>query len=369
MGIQKKIAVLPGDGIGPEVMAQGIKALKAIEDKYGHTFTIKESLIGGIAIDKTGNPLPQETLENALDADAVLLGAIGTPKYADPTLKVRPEQGLLGLRKALGLYANIRPVKAYDKLVGLSPIKNDRIKGADFVIYRELTGGIYFGENGRSEDGQNAYDTMHYHRTEIERIAHEAFKSAQNRRNELCLVDKANVLESSRFWRETVDVVAKEYPDVSLTYLYVDNAAMQLILNPTRFDVMLTANLFGDILSDEASVIAGSLGLLPSASIGAKRCLFEPVHGSYPEGAGKDIANPSAMILSVAMMFDHFNMHQEARDIYDAIDTCMDKSIMTTDLNPEVSYSCSQFGDIVESIIQGEEINIKSVKAGSYSII
>ena len=280
MRVNKKIAILPGDGIGPEVMAQGVKTLKAIEDKYGHEFKLKEAIIGGIAIDQTGNPLPEKTLEVALDADAVLLGAIGTPKYADPTLKVRPEQGLLGLRKALGLYANIRPIKAYDNLVGLSPIKNERIKGADFVIFRELTGGIYFGESGYADDGETGYDTMTYERYEIERIAHAAFKSAMLRRKELCLVDKANVLESSRFWRNTVDRIAKEYPEVELSYLYIDNAAMQVILNPTRFDVVLTANLFGDILSDEASVIGGSLGLLPSASIGDKRCLFEPVHGS-----------------------------------------------------------------------------------------
>ena len=369
MGVSKKIAVLAGDGIGPEVMAQGIKALKAIEDKYGHEFKLKEALMGGCAIDETGNPLPEKTLEIALDADAVLLGAIGSPKYADPTLKVRPEQGLLGLRKALGLYANIRPVKAYDKLVGLSPIKNERIKGADFVIFRELTGGIYFGESGTSEDGHTSFDTMTYTTPEVERIAHAAFKSALQRRKQLCLVDKANVLESSRFWRNTVDRVAKEYPSVDLDYLYIDNAAMQVILNPKRFDVVLTANLFGDILSDEASVIGGSLGLLPSASIGEDRCLFEPVHGSYPEGAGKDIANPTAMILSVAMMLDHLGLQQEAQDVYQAIDTCMDKSIMTEDLNPEVSYSCSQFGDVVESIISGDEINIKGVQEGSYSII
>ena len=369
MATLNKIAVLSGDGIGPEVMAQGIKALKAIEEKYNHNFLLKEALMGGIAIDKTGSPLPKETLDIALAADAVLLGAIGTPKYADPTLKVRPEQGLLGLRKALGLYANIRPVKAYDKLVGLSPIKNDRIQGADFVIYRELTGGIYFGDSGRNTDNTKSWDTMSYEAYEIERIAHAAFKTALNRKKELCLVDKANVLESSRFWRETVDKVAPNYPSVNLTYLYIDNAAMQMILNPTRFDVVLTANLFGDILSDEASVIGGSLGLLPSASIGDSRCLFEPVHGSYPEGAGKDIANPTAMILSIAMMLDHFEMHDEARDIYNAIDTCMEKSIMTSDLNPEVSFTCSQFGDIVESIILGEEINIKNVKEGMAGII
>ncbi|MEL6123275.1 MAG: 3-isopropylmalate dehydrogenase [Bacteroidota bacterium] len=369
MATLRKIAILPGDGIGPEVMSQGIKALKAIEEKYNHKFELKEALMGGIAIDRTGQPLPDETLEISLEADAVLLGAIGTPKYADPTMKVRPEQGLLGLRKALGLYANIRPVKAYDKLVGLSPIKNDRIKGADFVIYRELTGGVYFGISGRNEDNSMAYDTMSYESYEIERIAHAAFKTAMNREQRLCLVDKANVLESSRFWRETVDQVAMDYPSVKLSYLYIDNAAMQMILNPTRFDVVLTANLFGDILSDEASVIGGSLGLLPSASIGDERCLFEPVHGSYPEGAGKDIANPTAMILSVAMMFEHFDLHQEAQDIYRAIETCMDKSIMTSDLNPDVSYSCSQFGDIIEAIIMGEEINLKSVRQGSASII
>ena len=365
----ENIAVLAGDGIGPEVMAQGIKVLKAIEEKYNHNFVLTESLMGGIAIDKTGNPLPEETLVNALAADAVLLGAIGAPKYADPTLKVRPEQGLLGLRKALGLYANIRPIKAYDKLVGLSPIKNDRIKGADFIIYRELISGVYFGESGRNEDNTMAFDTMRYEKHEIERIAHAAFKTAMNRRKELCLVDKANVLESSRFWRETVDVVAKQYPEVNLSYLYIDNATMQVILNPTRFDVVLTANLFGDILSDEASVIGGSLGLLPSASIGDDRCLFEPVHGSYPEGAGKDIANPTAMILSVAMMLEHFDLHKEAKDIYDAIETCMEKSIMTSDLGPEVAYSCSQFGDIVESIILGEEIKVNSVQQANSSII
>lgn len=363
----ENIAVLAGDGIGPEVMAQAIKVLKAIEEKYKHNFKLHDAIIGGIAIDKTGEPLPEATLKTALAADAVLLGAIGDPKYADPTMKVRPEQGLLGLRKALGLFANIRPVKAYDKLVGLSPIKN--VAGSDFVIYRELTGGIYFGESGRNDDNTEAFDIMSYERYEIERIAHAAFKSAMNRKKELCLVDKANVLEVSRFWREIVDQIAPEYPEVKYTQLYVDNAAMQIILNPSRFDVVLTANLFGDILSDEASVISGSLGLLPSASIGDKHCMFEPVHGSYPEGAGKDIANPIATILSVAMMLEHFDMHAEAKAIGDAVEYCMDKSIMTEDLNPEVSYSCSQMGDIIESLILGEDINVKSVKAGSYSII
>ena len=361
MPVLNKIAVLPGDGIGPEVMAQAIKVLKAVEEKYKHNFRLKEAMIGGLAIDKT--------LEIALQSDAVLLGAIGDPKYADPTLKVRPEQGLLGLRKALGLYANVRPVKAYENLVGLSPIKNDIVKGTDFVIYRELTGGIYFGDSGRDDDNSEAYDVMKYTRGEIERIAHNAFKAAMNRRSELCLVDKANVLEVSRFWRETVNEVSKSYPSVNYTQLYVDNAAMQIILNPSRFDVVLTANLFGDILSDEASVISGSLGLLPSASLGEKHCLFEPVHGSYPEGAGKDIANPIAMILSVAMMLEHFDLNKEAKDIYNAVDHCMEKSIMTEDLNPEVNYSCSQMGDFIEAIILGEDIKMKSVKAGTYSII
>lgn len=364
-----QIALLPGDGIGPEVMAQAIKALHAIEEKYSHRFYFKEALIGAIAIDKTGEPLPPDTLDIALESDAVLMGAIGHPKYADPTMKVRPEQGLLGLRKALGLFANIRPVKAYKKLAGLSPLKEDRLEGADFVIYRELTGGIYFGESGRNKDNTAAWDTMSYKKEEVERISHSAFRAAMNRKKKLCLVDKANVLESSRFWRELVGSIAKEYPQVEYSQLYVDNAAMQIILNPSRFDVMLTENLFGDILSDEASVIAGSLGLLPSASIGEKHCLFEPVHGSYPEGAGKDIANPSAMILSAAMMLEHFDLHKEAKEIYRAIDICMDKSIMTEDLNPEVKYSCSQFGDVVEAIILGEDINMRGVRAGSYSII
>ncbi len=365
----QKIAVLPGDGIGPEVMTQAIKVLKAIEEKYKYRFELKKALIGGKAIDKTGEPLPQSTLQAATEADAVLMGAIGDPKYSDPTMKVRPEQGLLGLRKALGLFANIRPVRAYNKLIGLSPIKNEIIAGTDFVIYRELTSGIYFGESGRNAENTEAYDVMKYRVHEVERIAHSAFKAAMNRRNQLCLVDKANVLEVSRFWREIVNRISKEYPSVSYSCLYVDNAAMQIILNPSRFDVILTANLFGDILSDEASVIAGSLGLLPSASIGEKHCLFEPVHGSYPEGAGKNIANPIAMILSVGMMLEHFGMNKEAQDIYNAVDHCMEKSIMTEDLNPDVSYSCSQMGDFIEAIILGEDIKVKSVKEGSYSII
>ncbi len=365
----QKIAILPGDGIGPEVMAQAIKVLKAIEEKYGHSFDMVEALIGGVAIDKTGDPLPSDTLQTALNADAVLMGAIGHPKYADPTLKVRPEQGLLALRKALGLYANIRPVKAYDRLLDISPLKNDRIKGADFVIYRELTGGLYFGESGRNASNTAAYDTMHYTTAEVARITHHAFRAAMKRRKKVCMVDKANVLESSRFWREIVDKIALEYPEVEYTCLYVDNAAMQLILGPVRFDVILTENLFGDILSDEASVISGSLGLLPSASVGDVHCLYEPVHGSYPEGAGKDIANPVAMIASAAMMFEHFNMMDEASDIYNAIDQCMKMGIMTEDLKPEISYSCSQLGDTIESIILGEEINLLNLKSANRSII
>lgn len=363
----KNIALLPGDGIGPEVMAQAVKVLKAIEEKYKHHFRFTQALIGACAIDKTGEPLPSDTLDIALQADAVLLGAIGAPRYADPTLKVRPEQGLLGLRKALGLFANIRPVKAYPKLEGLSPIRN--VKGVDFTIFRELTGGIYFGESRRNDDNSAVYDTMSYQDYEVDRIAHAAFQSAQNRRKKLTLVDKANVLESSRFWRERVDKISMDYPDVDYDQLYIDNAAMQVILHPARFDVILTANLFGDILSDEASVISGSLGLLPSASIGEKHCLFEPVHGSYPEGAGKDIANPLAMILSAALMLEHFGMTEEAADIHSAVDHCMSMSIMTEDLNPDVAYSCSQLGDIVEALILGEDINVKSVKAGSHSII
>ena len=365
------IAVLPGDGIGPEVIEQAIKVLDGVSDKYGHTFTYRKSLVGAAAIDKTGEPLPEDTLDNCMTADAVLLGAIGDQRFTDPTLAVRPEQGLLALRKTLGIFTNIRPVKAYDRLLGLSPLKDKLVKDVDFTIFRELTGGIYFGQNGRKEEGRYAFDICSYYDHEIERIASLAFEEARKRKNYVCLEDKANVLESSRLWRETVQKLHKDkYSDVKLDALYVDHAAMELITNPIRFDVILTSNLFGDILSDEGSVISGSLGLLPSASIGDKHCLFEPVHGSYPEAAGRDIANPIASILSVAMLLEHFGMQDEAKSIRQAIDYCMAKSILTEDCNPDVDYTCSQLGDVIQALVAEEEgINTKGLKEGSSSII
>lgn len=370
MGISKKIAVLAGDGIGPEVIDQAVKILVGIADRFGHEFEFRHGLIGAVAIDKTGSPLPQETIDLCKNSDAILLGAIGDPRYADPTLKVRPEQGLLAIRSELGLFTNIRPVKSYDKLIHLSPLKREIISNVDFVIYRELTSGIYFGESGRKDNGNEAYDICTYRRHEIERIAHLAFADAQKRRKKLCLVDKANVLESSRLWREVVQEIAPQYADVAVDYLYVDNAAMQIILNPRRFDVMLTSNLFGDILSDEASVIAGSLGLLPSASKGNKYSLYEPVHGSYPEAAGKNIANPFATILSAAMMLEHFGLSKEAELVNTTIEYCMNKSILTEDLDPDVRYSCSQLGDVIQALIMEEDLmNIRSMKTGNSSII
>ncbi len=279
--MHKNIVVIEGDGIGPEVTRQAIKVMNAVIEPGGHHFTYKYCLMGADAIDKTGNPLPDETIEAALNSDAILFGAIGHPKYDnDPSAKVRPEQGLLKLRKSLQLFANIRPVATYPALQHLSPLNAKPLEGVDFIIFRELTGGIYFGKKELNEEGTRASDDCVYTRDEIERIAHLAFRQAQQRRKKLTLVDKANVLETSRLWRRTVQEIAGQYPDVKVDFLFVDNAAMQIILNPRQFDVMLTENMFGDILSDEASVISGSLGLLPSASIGKGAALFEPLHGS-----------------------------------------------------------------------------------------
>ena len=355
--LKKRIAVLAGDGIGPEVIEQALKALRAIEKTYGHDFIFTKALVGAVAIDKTGNPLPDETIEICQEADAILFGAIGDPKYDnDPNAKIRPEQGLLKLRKTMGLFSNIRPVKAYDSLLDISPLKAVNIKGVDFVVYRELTGGIYFGEKGRSEDGLSAFDTCSYTVMEIERIAHQAFKAAQLRRKKVTLIDKANVLESSRLWRDVVKKLTPQYPDVELDFLFVDNAAMQMILNPKQFDVILTENMFGDIISDEASVITGSLGLLPSASVGANSAMFEPIHGSYPQGAGLNIANPCATILSAAMLLDYFDLPKEANDIREAVDYFLEKGIVTKDLNPTNYVSTSHIGDLIAQRII--EINI-----------
>ena len=282
-----QITVLPGDGIGPEVVAQALKLIPVIEQKEKVSFSFEEGLIGATAIDQTGNPLPDDTIEKCKNSDAVLLGAVGHPKYdLDPTAKVRPEQGLLKIRKSLGLFANIRPVKTFPVLDPISPLKDHLLKGVDFIVFRELTGGIYFGDKGRSEDRTEAWDHCNYSAPEIERIAKMAFETAGGRRKKVTLVDKANVLETSRLWRETVQKMAPGYPDITLDFMFVDNAAMQIILQPSNFDVVLTENMFGDIITDEASVITGSIGMLPSASVGEGTSLFEPIHGSAPQIAG-----------------------------------------------------------------------------------
>ena len=368
------IAVLAGDGIGPEVTQQSIKVLKAIALEYDHQFVFEQAPVGATAIDQTGDPLPEETLELCKRSDAILFGAIGDPKYDnDPSAKVRPEQGLLKLRKSLGLFANIRPVKAYDRLLDKSPLKEQNIKGTDISIYRELTGGIYFGEKTLSEDGTYASDLCSYTEEEIARITHLAFKAARSRKNKVTLVDKANVLESSRLWRKVVTQIGTEYPDVELDFLFVDNAAMQLILNPKQFDVILTENMFGDIISDEASVIGGSIGLLASASIGGEIGLFEPIHGSFPQGAGKGIANPVASILSAAMLLEHFGLVEEARCIEEAVERSLELQITTPDLNPDNDkITTDQVGSFVEDFILNPEetnMNFKNIHLGQSTII
>lgn len=355
--MNKKITVLPGDGIGPEIVDQAIKVLDAIASQYNHQFDYCYAPFGAAAIDLTGQPLPENTLNACLNSDAVLLGAIGDPKYDNnPDAKVRPEQGLLGLRKSLQLFANIRPVKMYPTLTRLSPLKTRLLQKVDFIIFRELTSGIYFGEKATSEDGMSAYDTCYYHESEVIRITRLAFEQAMRRRKHVTLVDKANVLESSRLWRRVVNRVAKDYPEVTLEMLFVDNAAMQLIQRPAQFDIILTSNMFGDILSDEASVIVGSLGLMPSASVGVYTSLYEPVHGSYPQAAGKDIANPTATILSAALMLEDFGLVKEANIIRYVVQVLLEKEIGTEELNPKISQSCSEFGDLVASLCEIDDI-------------
>lgn len=348
----KKIAVMPGDGIGPEVTNQSIKVLEAVAEHYGHTFHFEECLIGAIAIDKTGTALPDETVKICLESDAVLLGAVGHPKFDnDPTSPVRPEQGLLGIRKALQLFCNIRPTTVYPALAHLSPLKESFLEGVDLVIYRELTGGIYFGEKQTSSDGQTSLDTCTYSVPEIERIARLAFKDALNRRKKLTLVDKANVLETSRLWRKVIQSIAPQYPDVEVGYMFVDNAAMQMILNPKQFDVMLTENMFGDIISDEASVLGGSLGLAPSSSVGNGTALFEPVHGSYPSATGKDIANPVGSILSTAMMLDYFQLREEADRVREAVAWTLKNKFVTKDIDPINFYFTSTLGELIADYV------------------
>jgi 3-isopropylmalate dehydrogenase len=368
------IAVLPGDGIGPEVTDQAIKALKAIAMEFDHTFSFTYAPVGAIAIDETGSPLPEKTLKVCQTTDAILFGAIGDPKYDnDPSAKVRPEQGLLQLRKALGLFANIRPVKAYDALIEKSPLKRNIIKGTDISIYRELTGGIYFGQKYLSEDGHTASDLCVYSTHEIARIAHLAFKAAQSRHHKVTLVDKANVLESSRLWRRVTKEVAAYYPDVELDFLFVDNAAMQMILNPKQFDVILTENMFGDIISDEASVIGGSIGLLASASVGEKHAMFEPIHGSYPQAKGKGIANPIASILSAALLLEHFELNEEALMLRKAVEKSLKLHITTPDINTKYdNVSTNKVGDFIEDYIANPKdtnLNFKNIHLGQSTII
>jgi 3-isopropylmalate dehydrogenase len=349
---KKKIAVLPGDGIGPEVIEQAVNVLKAVSDIYHIEFELNYGLIGAAAIDATGNPLPDETIQLCRESDAVLLGAVGHPRFdKDPSAKVRPEQGLLKIRKELGLYANLRPIKTYKQLYDISPLKTHLVENVDFVVFRELTGGIYFGEKGRKNDGKEAYDLCSYSVEEVVRIAKLAFESAQKRHQHLTLVDKANVLETSRLWRETVGKVAEDYPNVKVDFMYVDNAAMKIVQNPGFFDVILTENMFGDIITDEASVITGSIGMLPSASIGEGIALFEPIHGSFPEGAGKNIANPYATILSAAMMLEHLGMHQASNLIIQTVQQAMNKGIVTIDINSDKYFTTTEVGKfIVENL-------------------
>lgn len=353
--MQKNIAVLPGDGIGPEVTEQALKVLEAISEVYGHKFEYQQALVGASAIDATGNPFPEETEQVCRQADAILFGAIGDPKYDnDPKAKVRPEQGLLAMRKKLGLFANVRPVSSYKALLSISPLKEEIIDGTDFVVFRELTGGIYFGQpRGRSEDGKSAFDTCVYSTDEILRVSRLAFEAARNRKKKVTLVDKANVLATSRLWRETVKELAQEYPDVALDFMFVDNAAMKIIQNPRDFDVVLTENMFGDIITDEASVISGSLGMLPSASIGLKQSLYEPIHGSYPQAAGKNIANPFGAILSAAMLLEYsFGLIDESKAIKEAVSQAMNEGFVTEDINKQQAKGTKEVGDKVAEYIK-----------------
>lgn len=343
-----KIALLAGDGIGPEVIAQAVKVCDAVAVKFNHQIEWKPALIGAVAIDETGEPYPDATHEICLNTDAILFGAIGHPKYDnDPNAKVRPEQGLLKMRKELGLFANVRPTFTFPSLIDKSPLKRARIEGTDLVFLRELTGGIYFGKKGRSDRGETAYDHCVYSRSEVQRLAKKGFELAMTRSKKLCCVDKANVLETSRLWRETVQNMEKDYPEVEVSYEFVDAVAMRLVQWPSSYDVLITENLFGDILTDEASVISGSMGLMPSASVGEHTSLYEPIHGSYPQATGKNIANPLATILSAAMLFeDALELKEEANAIRNVVNKSLAKGIVTEDLAVNnKAYGTSEVGN------------------------
>ena len=329
-----KIAILPGDGIGPEIMRQGVAVMNAVAEKFGHEVEYKEAICGADAIDKVGDPFPESTFQTCLEADAVLFAAVGHPKYDnDPTAPVRPEQGLLAMRKKLGLFANIRPIQTFKCLLHKSPLRAELVDGADFICIRELTGGMYFGE--KYQDNDVAYDTNYYTRPEVERILKVGFDYARSRKHHLTVVDKANVLASSRLWRQIAKEMEPLYPDVTVDYMFVDNASMRMIAEPTFFDVMVTENTFGDILTDEGSCISGSMGLLPSASIGEHTPLFEPVHGSWPQATGLNIANPLAQILSVAMMLEHFGLKEEGALVRRAVDASLDANVRTPEIQVE----------------------------------
>lgn len=342
-----------GDGIGPEVTQQSLKILDAVGQQFGHKFYFTYCLMGAEAINKTGNSLPAETLETCLDSDAVLFGAVGDPKYDnDPNAKVRPAEGLSSLKKSLDLFANIRPITTYKALHHLSPLKNKHLENVDFVIFRELGGGTYPGKKETNEEQTYATDECAYSREEIERISHMAFRQAQARKKKLTLVDKANVLETSRLWRMVVQQLEKKYSDVKVDYMLVDNAAMQIVLNPSQFDVVLTENMFGNIISDEASALCGSTGLVPSASIGSTVAMFEPIHGSYPQAAGKDIANPLGSVLSAAMMLEYFRMYKEAALVRKAVEWTITNGFVSRDIDAVNNYSTSTIGDLIRDFIE-----------------
>lgn len=347
------LAILPGDGIGPEISVQGVSVLEAIAKRFGHQFTYTHAFVGAAAIDAVGDPFPEDTLNACKAADAVFFSAVGDPRYDnDPGAKVRPEQGLLAMRKQLGLFANVRPVQTFSGLLHSSPLREELVRGADFVCIRELTGGMYFGEKHEGEE--YAFDTCYYTRTEIERILRVAFQMAMQRKRHLTVVDKANVLASSRLWRKVAQELEVEYPDVKTDYMYVDNAAMRMLQEPAFFDVMVTENTFGDILTDEGSVISGSMGLLPSSSLGEYTPLFEPIHGSWPQAAGKHIANPMAQILSGAMLLEHFGLQEEGKIVRDAVQAALDNYVRTPDLQPSDRrpYTTEEVGEWIARCVQ-----------------
>jgi len=348
-----RIAILPGDGIGPEIMKQGVAVMDAIAAKCGHEFVYEEALVGACAIEAVGDPYPEATHDACMRADAVLFAAVGDLKYDnDPTLKVRPETCLLAMRKKLGLYANVRPVATFDCLLHKSPLKEELLRGADFVVIRELTGGMYFGE--KYQDNDKAYDTNIYTRPEIERILKVAFEMAMTRRRHLTVVDKANVLASSRLWRQVAKEMESQYPEVKTDYMFIDNASMRVLTEPRFFDVIVTENTFGDILTDETSCITGSMGLQPSSSLGEHTPLFEPVHGSWPQAAGQNLANPLAQILSAAMLLEHFGLEREGRIVRDAVNASLDAHVRTPEIQVEGSpqYGTAEVGQWIVNYIK-----------------